>query len=120
MKYEQFSLSVILTVLGRSTSVVYASETGEALAACKKYISELYEGKLRTKVTSIRDRRSGSEIKIRVPPWMQSSGLEWLFRLACEPRRLWRRYLLGNPRFLIHFAVQRMRELVSRPARLRD
>ena len=66
MKYEQFSLSVILTVLGRSTSVVYASETGEALAACKKYISELYEGKLRTKVTSIRDRRSGSEIKIRV------------------------------------------------------
>jgi N-acetylglucosaminyldiphosphoundecaprenol N-acetyl-beta-D-mannosaminyltransferase len=31
--------------------------------------------------------------------WMQNAGLEWLFRLATEPRRLWRRYLRHNPRF---------------------
>jgi UDP-N-acetyl-D-mannosaminuronic acid transferase (WecB/TagA/CpsF family) len=31
---------------------------------------------------------------------MQRSGLEWLFRLAMEPRRLWRRYLFNNPWFL--------------------
>lgn len=37
------------------------------------------------------------------PHWMRSVGLEWLFRLASEPRRLWRRYLFGNARFL--FAV---------------
>jgi N-acetylglucosaminyldiphosphoundecaprenol N-acetyl-beta-D-mannosaminyltransferase len=30
---------------------------------------------------------------------MQQNGLEWLFRLATEPRRLWRRYLKQNPRF---------------------
>lgn len=30
------------------------------------------------------------------PRWMQSNGLEWIFRLLTEPRRLWRRYLIGN------------------------
>jgi len=36
----------------------------------------------------------------QAPRWMQSWGLEWLFRLAHEPRRLWRRYLILNPLFL--------------------
>ena len=36
----------------------------------------------------------------RAPRWMQRTGLEWLFRLIAEPRRLWKRYILGNPRFL--------------------
>jgi len=31
---------------------------------------------------------------------LQDAGLEWLFRLSAEPRRLWRRYLIGNLRFL--------------------
>lgn len=34
------------------------------------------------------------------PAWMQRLGLEWLFRLVMEPRRLWKRYLWNNPRFL--------------------
>jgi N-acetylglucosaminyldiphosphoundecaprenol N-acetyl-beta-D-mannosaminyltransferase len=38
--------------------------------------------------------------KRQAPHWMQQSGLEWLFRLAMEPRRLWRRYLINNPWFL--------------------
>jgi N-acetylglucosaminyldiphosphoundecaprenol N-acetyl-beta-D-mannosaminyltransferase len=37
----------------------------------------------------------------RAPDWMARSGLEWLFRLTREPRRLWRRYLLRDPKFLI-------------------
>lgn len=37
----------------------------------------------------------------RAPVWMRRAGLEWLHRLASEPRRLWRRYLLGNPRFVM-------------------
>lgn len=37
---------------------------------------------------------------VQAPKWMQRCGLEWLFRLIMEPRRLWRRYLIGNPRFL--------------------
>jgi N-acetylglucosaminyldiphosphoundecaprenol N-acetyl-beta-D-mannosaminyltransferase len=37
----------------------------------------------------------------RAPRWMQTIGLEWLFRLACEPRRLWRRYLVTNTLFIV-------------------
>lgn len=39
-------------------------------------------------------------VKRQAPRWMQHSGLEWLFRLMLEPRRLWRRYLINNPWFL--------------------
>jgi N-acetylglucosaminyldiphosphoundecaprenol N-acetyl-beta-D-mannosaminyltransferase len=42
----------------------------------------------------------------QAPGWMQTSGLEWLFRLASEPRRLWRRYLIYNPRFMFQLALQ--------------
>jgi N-acetylglucosaminyldiphosphoundecaprenol N-acetyl-beta-D-mannosaminyltransferase len=37
----------------------------------------------------------------RAPLWMQRSGLEWSYRLYKEPKRLWRRYVLGIPRFLL-------------------
>jgi N-acetylglucosaminyldiphosphoundecaprenol N-acetyl-beta-D-mannosaminyltransferase len=46
----------------------------------------------------------------QAPGWMQRAGLEWLFRLAQEPRRLWRRYLRYNPRFVAGFAAQWLRE----------
>jgi N-acetylglucosaminyldiphosphoundecaprenol N-acetyl-beta-D-mannosaminyltransferase len=36
----------------------------------------------------------------QAPRWMQRAGLEWLYRLLQEPRRLWRRYLYNNPRFV--------------------
>ena len=39
------------------------------------------------------------------PGWMQSNGLEWLFRLLTEPRRLWRRYLIGNS-LLIYWLIK--------------
>ena len=42
----------------------------------------------------------------QAPPWIQDAGLEWAFRLAHEPRRLWRRYSRYNPRFLAAFARQ--------------
>lgn len=37
----------------------------------------------------------------QAPPWMQRAGLEWAYRLAREPRRLWRRYLYNNPQFVL-------------------
>jgi len=37
----------------------------------------------------------------RAPRWMQRAGLEWLYRLAQEPGRLWRRYLINDPKFLL-------------------
>ena len=45
----------------------------------------------------------------RAPRWMQSCGLEWSFRLMQEPRRLWRRYLIGNPAFLGFLLRERRR-----------
>ncbi len=42
--------------------------------------------------------------KRQAPTWMQERGLEWAFRLATEPRRLWKRYLVGNMGFLVGVA----------------
>lgn len=44
------------------------------------------------------DFHSGS--KKQAPRWMQRCGLEWLFRLMTEPKRLWKRYLIYNPQFI--------------------
>jgi N-acetylglucosaminyldiphosphoundecaprenol N-acetyl-beta-D-mannosaminyltransferase len=40
-------------------------------------------------------------VKPQAPTWVQQAGLEWLFRLFAEPRRLWKRYLYHNPRFIV-------------------
>jgi N-acetylglucosaminyldiphosphoundecaprenol N-acetyl-beta-D-mannosaminyltransferase len=40
-------------------------------------------------------------VKPQAPVWVQRIGLEWLFRLFTEPRRLWKRYLYHNPRFIL-------------------
>jgi N-acetylglucosaminyldiphosphoundecaprenol N-acetyl-beta-D-mannosaminyltransferase len=45
--------------------------------------------------------------RARAPRWVRRCGLEWLFRLVLEPRRLWRRYLVGNARFLWRLARAR-------------
>lgn len=50
----------------------------------------------------------------RAPRWMQDSGLEWLFRLSREPRRLWKRYLLGNTIFLFLLAREVIIYLINR------
>ncbi len=46
----------------------------------------------------------------QAPSWMQRSGLEWVYRLSREPKRLWRRYLTQNPRFVVGFVRQYLRE----------
>jgi N-acetylglucosaminyldiphosphoundecaprenol N-acetyl-beta-D-mannosaminyltransferase len=52
--------------------------------------------------------------KPQAPRWMMPLGLEWLFRLATEPRRLWKRYLKHNPRFVVLLAVQVVRQRLAR------
>jgi N-acetylglucosaminyldiphosphoundecaprenol N-acetyl-beta-D-mannosaminyltransferase len=42
----------------------------------------------------------------QAPRWMQRAGLEWLFRLGCDPGRLWKRYLKNNPLFVLRAACQ--------------
>ena len=53
--------------------------------------------------------------KRQAPLWMRRRALEWLYRLVAEPRRLWRRYLIGNPRFLYHFAREGLRPKAPSP-----
>lgn len=67
---------------------------------------ELWMAKHRGKVQAVMlgvgaafDIHAGS--KPQAPGWMQRLGLEWLFRFFTEPRRLWRRYLYHNPRFIV-------------------
>ncbi len=43
----------------------------------------------------------------RAPAWMNAAGLEWTYRLAKEPKRMWRRYIVGNPKFLYRVARSR-------------
>ena len=44
----------------------------------------------------------------RAPQWMQRIGFEWLYRFLREPRRMWRRYLIGNSLFIWLIARQRL------------
>jgi N-acetylglucosaminyldiphosphoundecaprenol N-acetyl-beta-D-mannosaminyltransferase len=53
----------------------------------------------------------------QAPDRLQSLGLEWAFRLVQEPRRLWRRYLRYNPRFVAGFASQYLRHRLAQRAR---
>ena len=58
----------------------------------------------------------------RAPAWMQAYGLEWLYRLSRDPRRLWRRYLLTNSRFIYENVSERLHrpEQGDQPAEGRD
>jgi N-acetylglucosaminyldiphosphoundecaprenol N-acetyl-beta-D-mannosaminyltransferase len=47
-----------------------------------------------------------SGLKPQAPAWMRNSGLEWLFRLITEPKRLWKRYAINNPMFVALAARQ--------------
>ena len=49
----------------------------------------------------------------QAPSWMQRNGLEWLFRLIKEPRRLWKRYLFTNARFIAVFIFHAMKKIIK-------
>lgn len=54
-------------------------------------------------------------LRKRAPMWARRTGTEWLYRLVMEPRRLWRRYLIGNTAFAMMILTQWMRERSQRP-----
>ena len=76
---------------------------------CPKQEKWMYEHRDRVKAVMIGvgaafDFIAG--VKPVAPIWMQKIGLEWFFRLITEPKRLWKRYLYNNPRFIYHFGKQ--------------
>ena len=76
----------------------------------EKWINENF-GKLNAKIVwgigALMDFVTGKVS--RAPKWMLDNGLEWLYRLIVEPRRLWRRYVLGNPLFFFRILKERLR-----------
>ena len=48
-------------------------------------------------------------VQPRGPRWMLDNGLEWLYRLLSDPRRLWQRYVIGNPLFMLRVMKQKAR-----------
>lgn len=54
-----------------------------------------------------------SGVKPQAPVWMRKSGLEWMFRLCHEPRRLWKRYLIGNSAFIFYVCRERFKGLLK-------
>jgi N-acetylglucosaminyldiphosphoundecaprenol N-acetyl-beta-D-mannosaminyltransferase len=55
----------------------------------------------------------------QAPRWMMRLGLEWLYRFSQEPGRLWQRYLLNNPQFLLLFGWQILRDYLWRDRNVR-
>jgi N-acetylglucosaminyldiphosphoundecaprenol N-acetyl-beta-D-mannosaminyltransferase len=51
----------------------------------------------------------------QAPSFLQNAGLEWAFRFAMEPRRLWKRYVYNNPRFIFLFVMQWIAHLFGKP-----
>jgi N-acetylglucosaminyldiphosphoundecaprenol N-acetyl-beta-D-mannosaminyltransferase len=57
----------------------------------------------------------------QAPEWMRENGLEWFFRLTQDPRRLWRRYILGGARFTALVALETLRlKKLREPAQARS
>lgn len=50
----------------------------------------------------------------RAPPWMQNIGMEWFYRFAQEPKRMWKRYLVGNSKFIYLVMKQKVKQTFSR------
>jgi len=69
-----------------------------------QYLSVLPEAKILVGVGAAFDLLTG-RVK-QAPKSMQKAGLEWLFRLTQEPKRLWKRYLVNNPLFLVRAGAQ--------------
>ncbi len=52
--------------------------------------------------------------KLQAPTWMRNNGLEWLFRFATEPKRLWRRYLVNGSLFIFYAGAELLKKCSSR------
>ncbi|MDP3538770.1 MAG: WecB/TagA/CpsF family glycosyltransferase [Azonexus sp.] len=101
-------LSIVDLINSSNADILFLGMTSPQ----KELFVEKYKDRLKVKyilgVGGFFDILSGS-IK-RAPVWMQNSGLEWLYRLIEEPRRMWRRYLIGNVLFLKLVLKEKMRK----------
>jgi N-acetylglucosaminyldiphosphoundecaprenol N-acetyl-beta-D-mannosaminyltransferase len=92
---------IVFVGLGCPRQEVFAYENAEELSCAVIAVGAAF------------DFHAGTQPQ--APRWMQDRGLEWLFRLMCEPRRLWRRYIILNPLFCWNLARQWLSPEVFRP-----
>ncbi len=97
-KNEQESLEII-EIIKNSGANVLAVGVGAPKQEkwIHKYKAQLPNIKIFLAIGATIDFEAGN--KKRAPKWVSESGLEWLHRLFSEPKRLWRRYLIGGPLF---------------------
>ena len=69
------------------------------------HLNKIYSGHI-CNIGAVFDFYAGN-IK-RAPQWMIKLGFEWLYRLIMEPMRLWRRYILGNIKFIYYIYVEKL------------
>lgn len=95
---EDEELAIIDFINSTSPDILFLGMT----SPCKELFAEKYRNKLTAKyifgVGGLFDILSGS--KKRAPLWIQKIGMEWGYRFAQEPSRLWKRYLIGNLKFI--------------------
>jgi N-acetylglucosaminyldiphosphoundecaprenol N-acetyl-beta-D-mannosaminyltransferase len=119
---EKMAREFGVRVVGKDSPVVHpdggmdhADETLERLRAARPDLvlvalgapkQELWSDRFRGRLTPVVAIGVGGSLDFitgrvkRAPAWMSRVGLEWLFRLAQEPRRMWRRYLIDDPKFI--------------------
>ncbi|MEM1067470.1 MAG: WecB/TagA/CpsF family glycosyltransferase [Planctomycetota bacterium] len=99
-RINQSGAKILLIGLGCPKQDWFAAKNAETINAIQMCVGAAF------------DFHAG--VKPMAPQWMQRHGLEWLFRLLCEPRRLWKRYLVTNTVFCGKVASQLVGQLFSR------
>ena len=82
---------VVLVAMGNPKQELWIAQHGPRCASCCLGVGALFDF-------------VAGDVK-RAPRWIRAARCEWMFRLALEPRRLWRRYLVGNTKFIAYLAA---------------
>jgi N-acetylglucosaminyldiphosphoundecaprenol N-acetyl-beta-D-mannosaminyltransferase len=96
--------AIVADILEKETDVVWVGLGMPKQELWMQQIHPLLPGVALVGVGAAFDFIAGT--KKEAPVWIQRSGLEWLFRLTQEPRRLWRRYIFNNPAYVILLTKQ--------------
>jgi len=98
-RINQSGAGIVMIGLGCPKQDLFAAENRERIQCVQLLVGAAF------------DFHAG--VKPMAPRWMQKSGLEWLFRLACEPRRLWQRYLITNSIYVYRVGMSVIRKPFS-------
>jgi exopolysaccharide biosynthesis WecB/TagA/CpsF family protein len=101
-RIRQSGAKILFVGLGCPRQEVFAYEIGERLSMPILAVGAAF------------DYHSG--FLSEPPEFMQRAGLQWLYRLAQDPRRLWRRYLVLNIQFIMGFMLQFLRVRIADPS----